>query len=140
LGFKTHLSQVDQSVMYSKYCGVPKQNIDVCPSAGWIRDYDNPYTVLFVPFNGHAIVPVNNANWSLLNDPAINNAMTAAAAISDPTASAQAWGNIDKELVNTAAALPLEWDTQPNIESKDVAGVNDLWNVGSWDFMFTSLK
>jgi peptide/nickel transport system substrate-binding protein len=140
LGFKTHLSQVDQSVMYSKYCGVPKQNIDVCPSAGWIRDYDNPYTVLFVPFNGKAIVPVNNANWSLLNDPSINNAMTKATEITDPTQSNQAWGNIDKSLVNTAAALPLEWDTQPNIESKDVAGVNDIWNVGEWDFMFSSLK
>jgi peptide/nickel transport system substrate-binding protein len=96
--------------------------------------------VLFVPFNGKAIVPVNNANWSQLNDPEINAAMAKAAAITDPTAAAQAWGNIDKDLVNKAVALPLEWDTQPNIESKDVAGVNDLWNIGSWDFMFTSLK
>ena len=33
LGFHTHVSLVDQSVMYAKYCGVPKQEIDVCPSA-----------------------------------------------------------------------------------------------------------
>jgi peptide/nickel transport system substrate-binding protein len=140
LGFKTHLSQVDQSVMYSKYCGVPKQEIDVCPSSGWIRDFNNPLTVLYVPFNGHAIVPVNNSNWSQLNDPSINSAMTKASEISDPTAAAQAWGNIDKELVNKAVVLPLEWDNQPNIESKDVRGIDDLWNIGSWDFTFTSLK
>src|SRR5207248_9711786 len=36
LGFKTHVSLVDQSVLYSKYCGVPKQEIDVCPTVGWI--------------------------------------------------------------------------------------------------------
>jgi peptide/nickel transport system substrate-binding protein len=140
LGFKTHLSQVDQSVMYSKYCGVPKQEIDICPSAGWIRDFNNPLTVLYVPFNGAAIVPTNNSNWSQLNDPAINSAMNKAELITDPTAAAKAWGAIDTQLVNLAVALPEEWDTQPNIESKDVAGVDDLWNIGSWDFMFTSLK
>ncbi|MGH2892443.1 MAG: ABC transporter substrate-binding protein, partial [Solirubrobacteraceae bacterium] len=42
LGFKTHVSLVDQSVMYAKYCGVPKQEIDVCPSAGWLRDFADP--------------------------------------------------------------------------------------------------
>jgi peptide/nickel transport system substrate-binding protein len=140
LGFKTHLSQVDQSVMYSKYCGVPKQQIDVCPSSGWIRDFNNPLTVLYVPFNGAAIVPTNNSNWSVLNDPAINAAMNKAETIVDPAASAQAWANIDKQLVNDAVALPEEFDNQPNIEAKNVAGVDDLWNVGSWDFMFTSLK
>jgi peptide/nickel transport system substrate-binding protein len=140
LGFKTHLSQVDQSVMYSKYCGVPKQKIDVCPSSGWIRDYDNPLTVLYVPFNGAAIVPTNNSNWSLLNDPAINAAMNKAELITDPAAAATAWGNIDTQLVNDAVALPEEFDSQPNIEAKNVAGVDDLWNIGSWDFMFTSLK
>jgi peptide/nickel transport system substrate-binding protein len=140
LGFKTHLSEVDQSVMYSKYCGVPKQEIDVCPSSGWIRDFNDPLTTLYVPFNGAAIVPTNNSNWSQLNDPAINAAMTKASLIVDPTASAEAWGKIDEMLVNTAAALPEEFDNQPNIESKDVAGVNALWDVGEYDFDFTSLK
>jgi peptide/nickel transport system substrate-binding protein len=140
LGFKTHLSEVDQSVMYSKYCGVPKQEIDVCPSSGWIRDFNDPLTTLYVPFNGAAIVSTNNSNWSQLNDPAINAAMTKASLIVDPTQSAAAWGKIDDMLVNTAAALPEEWDNQPNIEAKNVAGVDDLWDTGEWDFSFTSLK
>jgi peptide/nickel transport system substrate-binding protein len=140
LGFKTHVSEVDQSVMYSKYCGVPKQEIDVCPSSGWIRDYADPLTVLYVPFNGAAIVSTNNSNWSQLNDPQINAAMTKASLIVDPTASAAAWAKVDDMLVNQAAALPETFDNQPNIEAKNVAGVDDLWDEGEWDLSFTSLK
>ncbi|MGO9791291.1 MAG: ABC transporter substrate-binding protein [Solirubrobacteraceae bacterium] len=140
LGFKTHLSEVDQSVMYAKYCGVPKQEIDVCPSSGWNRDFDNPLTVLYVPFNGAAITSTNNVNWSQLNDPQINAAMNKAALIINPTQAAQAWANIDKQLVYIAAGLPETFDSQANIESSDVAGVNQLWDNGEWDFQFTSLK
>jgi peptide/nickel transport system substrate-binding protein len=140
LGFHTHPSLVDQAVMYSKYCGVPKQEIDVCPTSGWIRDFADPLSVLLIPFYGPSIVPTNNSNWSQLNDPAINAAMVKAGTTVDPTARIQAWAQVDNMLVNTGAALPEEWDNQPNIESKDVAGVDQLWNVGTWDFAFTSLK
>jgi hypothetical protein len=43
-------------------------------------------------------------------------------------------------LVSKAVAVPEEFDNQPNIESRDVPGINDLWNTGSWDYAFTSLK
>ncbi len=126
--------------MYSKYCGVPKQEIDVCPTGGWIRDFADPLTVLYVPFYGPAIVPTNNSNWGQVNNPQVNAAMKSAALITNPTARAQAWANIDKMLVNLAVAVPEDFDNQPNIESKDVAGVNQLWNEGGWDFSWTSLK
>ncbi len=66
--------------------------------------------------------------------------MAKAALVTDPTARAQAWANVDKMLVDQAVAAPEEFDNQPNLESKDVAGVNAIWNVGTWDFNFTSLK
>jgi peptide/nickel transport system substrate-binding protein len=140
LGFNTHVSEVDQSTMYAKYCGVPKQEIDACPTVGWVRDFADPLSVLFVPFNGNAIVPTNNSNWGQVNTPSINAAMNTAALVVNPAARTQAWANVDKMLVDQAVAIPEEFDNQPNIESKDVAGVNDLWNVGTWDFAFTSLK
>jgi peptide/nickel transport system substrate-binding protein len=140
LGFKVHLSEVDQSAMYGKYCGVPKAEIDVCPSSGWIRDFDNPLTVLFVPFSGQAIVPVNNSNWSQFNDPTINSEMNKAALISDPTQLGAAWAKIDNQLVDEAAGLPETFDSQANIRAADVNGVGDVWNVGTWDFAYTSLK
>jgi peptide/nickel transport system substrate-binding protein len=140
LGFKTHLTEVDQATMYSKYCGVPKQEIDVCPTVGWIRDFSDPLATFYATFYGPSIVPTNNSNWSQTNDPAVNAAMAKAALINDPTARTQAWANIDKMLVSDAAAIPETFENQPNVESKNVAGVNQLWNEGTWDFDFTSLK
>ena len=140
LGFHTHVSLVDQSVMYSKYCGVPKQQIDVCPTGGWIRDFPDPLSTLWVPFYGPNIVSTGNVNSGMVNIPSLNAAMKAASLIVDPTARAQAWANVDKMLVNLAVAIPEDFDNQPNIEAKNVAGVNDLWDEGEWDFSFTSLK
>jgi peptide/nickel transport system substrate-binding protein len=140
IGLKTKVSLVDQSVMYSKYCGVPKQEIDACPTAGWIRDFADPLSVLYPTFYGPAIVPTNNSNWSQQNNPAINAAMKKAALVIDPAAHAQAWANVDKMLVDQAVAVPEDFDNEANIESKDVAGVNQLWNEGTWDLDFTSLK
>jgi peptide/nickel transport system substrate-binding protein len=140
LGFHPRVSLVDQAVMYSKYCGVPKQQIDVCPTAGWIRDFADPLSVLYTPFYGPAIVPTNNSNWGQVNDPQINSAMAKAALVTNPAAHVQAWANVDKMLVDQASAIPTDFDSSPSIESKDVAGVNMLWNQGVWDFSFTSLK
>jgi peptide/nickel transport system substrate-binding protein len=140
LGFKTHLIQVDQSAMYSKYCQVPKNAPDVCPSGGWLRDFNNGLAMLYVPFDGHAIVPTNNSNFGLVNDPQINAAMDAARFTPDPAANAQAWANVDKMLVDKAVAVPEDFDIQPNIASGNVRAIDDIWNEGSIDFAFTSLK
>jgi peptide/nickel transport system substrate-binding protein len=140
LGLHTHVSLVDQSVMYAKYCGVPKQEIDACPTVGWVRDFADPLTVLYVPFYGPAITSTNNSNWGQVNEPAINTAMDKAALVTDPTARAQAWANVDKMLVNQAVAIPEDFDNQANVESGDVLGVDQLWNTGTWDLAFTSLK
>ena len=43
-------------------------------------------------------------------------------------------------LVDKAVAIPEDFDNQPNIESKNVAGVDAIWNVGTWDLSYTSLK
>jgi peptide/nickel transport system substrate-binding protein len=141
LGFKTKLNLVDQSVMYSKYCGVVSEKIDVCPNVGWLADFGDPEAALSVPFNGKYIVTNGtNSNWGLVNVPKINKAMEAAELVVGTTARAEAWAKIDTMLVEEAVAAPWTFDKQPNIESKDVAGVGDVSNEGSWDYNFTSLK
>ena len=60
LGFKTQIKAVPQQTMYSKFCGNTKAEYNVCPTAGWIEDFPDPYAYLYVPFSGKAIVPVNN--------------------------------------------------------------------------------
>ncbi len=140
LGFHTKLSLVEKSAMYSKFCGVPAEEIDVCPNVGWAADFGDPQAVLDVPFNGTHIEATNNSNYGQVNDPTINQHMAAAELLVGTQARAAAWAAIDRELVAQAVAIPFAWDKQPNIESHDVAGVGDVWNLGTWDYSFTSLK
>ena len=140
LGFKTSFRLVDQSVMYTRFCGQPKLEVNVCPNVGWVGDFADPETVLAPTFEGSSITQTHSQNWSQLNDPAINAAMAKAKLVSDPAARAKAWGQIDDMITATAAAIPWSWDNQPNVYAKDVECVNDLYNAGSCDFSFTSLK
>ncbi|HEY2770532.1 MAG TPA: ABC transporter substrate-binding protein [Solirubrobacteraceae bacterium] len=156
LGFKTNFTLVDQSVMYTKYCGDPKQEIDACPNVGWIRDWADPQTLLDPTFAGYNIVPTDNSNWGQVGYPdwpkaaggpytggpltPIDQEMKAAEKTVGDTARAAAWAKVDNMLVSQAVAVPWVFDKQANIEAKDVRGINDLWNIGSWDYDFTSLK
>jgi peptide/nickel transport system substrate-binding protein len=140
LGFKTKFSLVDKSVMYSKFCGTPAEEIDVCPNVGWAADFGDPQGVLDVTFNGKHIEPSGNNNWGQVNDQTINRKMEEAEPIVGTQARAAAWGAIDRELVAQAAAIPFAFDKEPNIEAGNVAGVGDVWNIGAWDYSFTSLK
>jgi peptide/nickel transport system substrate-binding protein len=126
--------------MYAKYCNVPKEEITICPSVGWIADFADPQTVLNITFNGTTIVSTGNVNWGQTNVPKINKAMAEAENVIGTEARAKAWAKIDTELVEDAAAIPFDWDKQPNIEGSGVNGVGDLWNVGEWDYSYTSLK
>jgi peptide/nickel transport system substrate-binding protein len=140
LGFTTKFTLVETATMYAKYCNVPKEEIDVCPSVGWIADFGDPQTVLDITFNGKFINSTGNVNWGQTNNPKINAAMTAAESVTGASARASAWGKIDEEIVENAADVPFDWDKQANIEGNKVAGVGDLWDVGEWDYSWTSLK
>ncbi len=140
LGFNTKLTLVETSTMYAKYCNVPKEEIDVCPNVGWIADFADPQTVLNITFNGKFINATGNVNWGQTNVPKINEAMTKAESVNGASARATAWAKIDEELVENASAIPFDWDKQASIEGSTVHGVGQLWNVGSWDYSWTSLK
>jgi peptide/nickel transport system substrate-binding protein len=134
LGFHTHVREFSHSEMYG-LCGAPKSEIDACPSAGWVRDFADPESVLYWPSYGPS-----DQNLNQVNDLQINSAMARAALMVDPAARAQAWADVDRMLVGQAVAAPLASRITPNIESANVAGVDALWNEGIWDFDFTSLK
>jgi len=140
LGFGTKFTLVETATMYAKYCNVPKEEINVCPSVGWIADFADPQTVLNITFNGKFINETGNVNWGQTNVPAINAAATAAESVTGQAARATAWAKIDNEIVANASDVPFDWDKQPNIEGTQVKGVGDLWDVGEWDYSWTSLK
>jgi peptide/nickel transport system substrate-binding protein len=126
--------------MFGKFCTVPAQEIDVCPNAGWTRDFADPQTILDPLFAGYNIVSTGNTNIGQVDVPEINAAMRTAERLVGASVRAQAWAGIDRMLVDDAAGIPWEFIKNPTIESRNVDGVNDLWNAGYWDYSYTSLK
>jgi peptide/nickel transport system substrate-binding protein len=139
LGFNVTIRGVTRDTMYTAFCDVPKKEPPICPSVGWLKDFPDAQTMLDLTFNGKAIIPVNNSNWPLLNNPQINAAMAKGETVQDITQRAQVWGQIDKQITALAPGVPWLWDTQPMLQSKDVNGVINRSNA-SWDLAFTSLK
>jgi peptide/nickel transport system substrate-binding protein len=139
LGFKVKTRYVVRNTMYTKFCQVPKNQPDICPSVGWLKDFADPETLLNPVFNGKNILPVSNSNFSLLDDKAANAAMDKAEVLNDPAQRNQAWGAIDKQITALAPSIPWLWDTQPMLQSKNVNGVVNQANA-AFDLTFTSLK
>ena len=142
LGFGVKFRSFEHSVFITKCTDTSAlRQIDVCTNYGWLPDFADGQSMLDPTFNGSAITaaPTNNNNGSLLNDPKINAAMATAALITDPAQRAKAWGDIDRSITDTAAAVPWLWDKQANVESRDVQGVIAQWNA-AFDLAFTSLK
>ncbi|HZV72316.1 MAG TPA: ABC transporter substrate-binding protein [Conexibacter sp.] len=140
LGFKTNLKLVESSVMYARFCALPRARVNVCPNVGWVRDFADPQTVLDLAFNGKYILPENNPNWPQLNDPTVNAAIGRAELAVGNDARASAWADVDRKVTATGAAIPWLWDRQPNIWSADVRCVPQLWNLGHCDLVYSSLK
>jgi peptide/nickel transport system substrate-binding protein len=140
IGFHVKTISVTHSTMYTKFCNVPKQEPNVCPNVGWLPDFHEPQTILDPTFNGRNIVPVNNSNWPQLNDPVINRQMARAESIVDPAQRYAAWGKIDDEVAQTAAAIPWLWERFPTLYSTRVTHASELWNGGAPDVTFMAVK
>jgi peptide/nickel transport system substrate-binding protein len=138
MGFNVTLRLVEPQTMYTRYCNVPKADVAICPNVGWIRDFADGQTMLSPTFAGKNILPQGNSNWPQLDDPAINKAIDEAE-VAPVEQRAQLWGNVDKMVTATAAAIPWIWDKQALIQSKNVNGVI-AENNSQWDLSWTSLK
>jgi peptide/nickel transport system substrate-binding protein len=139
LGFRTTLKAVSRDSMYTKFCQVPKNEPDICPSVGWLKDFADPETLLDPVFNGKNILDQGNSNFALLDDPAANALMDKAEVVNDPTKRKQAWGEVDKKVTDLAPGIPWLWDKQPILHSRDVNAVVNVYNA-AWDLTFTSVK
>ena len=139
LGFKVNLRVVPQDAVYTEYCQVPARKVAVCGGANWAKDFQDPQSMLEPTFKGANIAPNGgNINYSQLADPKIDAAMDAAAVLQGDER-LKAYGEIDKMIVESAAAVPFLWEKITIIWSADVAGaVNEY--TGALDFAFSSLK
>jgi peptide/nickel transport system substrate-binding protein len=139
MGFEPDTRLVPHDQMLGKYCGVPKNEPNVCPNTGWFKDFYDPQTLLDATFNPSQIPPENNSNYSQIKDPKLEEAFVKAEQLTDVNARNRAFADIDKMVVALAPAAPYVWDNQANVRSSDVNGVINQFN-SVWDLSFTSLK
>jgi len=140
IGMTVKIVSVTHPTMYTNFCNVPKREPQICPNVGWLADFQEPQTLLDPTFNGKNILSTNNSNWPLQNDPKINAAMDAAAKILDPKARYEAWGKIDKMITEAAVAVPWIWEKYPSLFSPRVIPALQVWNGGSPDVAYMSVK
>jgi peptide/nickel transport system substrate-binding protein len=140
IGMNVKTISVEHSAMYTRFCGVPKNEPNICPNVGWIADFHEPQADLDANFNGKSIVPANNVNWSQLNDPTINKLMDKAEVELNPEKRYAEWGQIDKLITTSAAAIPWIWEDSPTLYSTKVTPATELWNGGEPDVSFMSVK
>jgi peptide/nickel transport system substrate-binding protein len=139
LGFEPDTRLVPHDQMLGKYCGVPKNEPNVCPNTGWFKDFYDPQTLLDATFNPAQVLPENNSNYSQIKDPKLEEAFSKAEQLTDVNARNKAFADVDKMVTALAPAAPFVWDNQANVRSSDVNGVINQFN-SVWDLTFTSLK
>ena len=125
LGFEVNVRYLPQNTLYTKYCNSGKSNYDVCPNVGFFKDFLDGASLIKPTFYGPAIIPQNNTNWPLLDDANVNKLIETASGTKPGEARDQAWADSNLAIVKTAAAVPVVWDNQPIIASKDVNLVAD---------------
>ena len=52
LGFKIRLRTVPQDAVYTEWCQQPAKKVAVCGGAGWVKDYNDPQSMLEPMFKG----------------------------------------------------------------------------------------
>ena len=139
LGFKVNVRFLPQNTLYTKYCNSGKSNYDVCPNVGFFKDFLDGASLIKPTFYGPAIIPQNNTNWPLLDDPNVNKLITTASTTKPGEARDQAWADANLAIVKTAAAVPVVWDNQPIVASKDVNLVADDYSNSPF-MAFLSVK
>lgn len=140
IGIKVRTVSVTHAAMYTNFCNVLDRQPEICPNVGWLADFQEPQALLDATFNGKNIVEQNNSNWPQLNDPEINKAMEDASKILDAEERYKAWGEIDKMITETAAAVPWVWEDWPSLFSDKVIPAIQTWNGGSPDVAYMSVK
>ena len=139
MGFKTKLRLMTRDTMFTKFCNVPDSELHVCPATGWIQDFDDPQTMLDPTFNGENILETGNSNWPEMDVPAINKKIDEAKLVTDPAERAQAWADVNHDIMAQAPAIPYMWDYQSLAISPNVRGVQSGTST-TWDWNFTSLR
>jgi peptide/nickel transport system substrate-binding protein len=140
IGMNLNLKEVPHATMLSKFCEVPKAKVAMCPNLGWGKDFFDSQSMIDPVFNGKNIVPTGNTNMAQANDPTFNRRISSAVSITDANKRAQVYGQLDKDLTGQVYYVTWLWDNNVSYGSKNMTVVQNKFNSGAPDLVFSSMK
>ena len=138
LGIRLHLITVSYGALFTEYCGVPKEKVAICMSVGYYADFGDPDPLLKPTFDGTAITPAGNLNWSQLNNPGIDAAIASAGRLPEGARRDHAWARVNQRIATQAPGVPYIWGNSVALASKNINLVASYY--GPPDLAFTSTR
>ena len=118
-GIKVNLNVIDVSSFY-EVIGTTSQQNDLAIT-GWCPDWASGQTFLPPILHGDSIVAKGNQNVPQLNDPTVNKRMDEIAAMTDVAAANKAYGELDKQIMETAAPMvPMVYENVMQLRGSNV--------------------
>ncbi|MEV4438260.1 ABC transporter substrate-binding protein [Streptomyces sp. NPDC049577] len=139
-GIKVIIETVDPSAFYATI-GDTKNRTDMVYT-GWCPDYPSGSTFLPFVFDGRYIKEKGNSgNHSLFRDEATMKRMDEISAMTDPQQAAQAWQQLDGEILAKAPAVPVLVRRWPLVLGTNIAGAYGHTSFGGQlDYATVGLK
>jgi peptide/nickel transport system substrate-binding protein len=111
--------------------------VAACLGYRWQRDIDDAASVLPPLFGARGLGA--GTNVARLSDPSLERLMGKAQTTTGEADRAERWADVDRRVTELAPGVPIVWNREPNLRSKDVKGVLDV-DLASWALSFTSLR
>jgi peptide/nickel transport system substrate-binding protein len=109
-------------------------------NASWGADWPSLSTVLPPLFDGRQIQPQGNQNYAQLNVPAINKEMDRIQAMTDVKAQQQAWGALEKTIMDQAPVVPTLYNRAVFMAGSKVKNTYMWAPFGGFDLVSLSVK
>jgi peptide/nickel transport system substrate-binding protein len=108
---------------------------------GWTPDWTGPSTYLPLVFDGRLITAQGNNNRAMYNSPEVEKRFDEIAAMSDVAAQNQAYGELAKQIMADAPAVPFLWDKAAVLVGPHVTGAyGHVGFVGRLDLVSVGLS
>jgi peptide/nickel transport system substrate-binding protein len=127
-GIETELRPIDPAKVnyFADAIGRPNNNPYDVMWAGWIADWANGSAVIPPLFDGHNIpkgaLANGNQNFAMLDNPQINDGIAAAMAESNLEQQYRMWGDLDQQVMQQAAIIPLLYMASLRMVGSNVRG------------------
>lgn len=135
-GITVKLNPIPRST-YIATVGKPAAQHDMAIN-NWIADWASGSSVIAPLFDSRVISPSGNSNRAQLRNPAIDAGIDAAFKETDPVKAQKLWGDLDQQVQQTAAVIPLRYTKAYVLYGSKITGAFldpvysdvDLNNVG----------